>query len=92
MSKYRPPVPIIAMSPREEVLKRLSLYWGVRGVNIGMVQSTEELLDTAEELIIKNKLCKENETVLFIGGVPVLAGEEANMMKVHKVNLQNKNI
>ncbi len=92
MSKYRPPVPIIAMSPREEVLKRLSLYWGVRGVNIGMVQSTEELLDTAEDLIIKNKLCKENETVLFIGGVPVLAGEEANMMKVHKVNLQNKNI
>ena len=92
MSKYRPPVPVIAMSPREEVLRRLSLYWGIRGVNIGMVQSTEELFDTAEEIIIENKLCKEDETVLFIGGVPVLAGEEANMMKVHKVNLQNKNI
>ena len=91
MSKYRPPVPIIAMSPREEVLRRLSLYWGVRGVNIGMVQSTEELLGTAEELLIENGLCLEGETVLFIGGVPVLAGEETNMMKVHKVNLQDKN-
>jgi pyruvate kinase len=92
MSKYRPPVPIIAMSPREEVLRRLSLYWGIRGVSIGMVQSTEELFNTAEELLIDNKLCEEDETVLFIGGVPVLAGKETNMMKVHKVNLQNKNI
>ena len=57
-----------------------------------MVQYTEELLGAAEELLIENGLCREDEMVLFIGGVPVLAGGETNMMKVHKVNLQDKNI
>ncbi len=92
MSKYRPSVPIIAMSPREEVLRKLSLFWGVHGVYINMVNSTEELMDRAEELLINKKLCEEDESVIFIGGVPVLAGEEANMLKIHKVNLKRKNI
>jgi pyruvate kinase len=92
MSKYRPCVPIIAMSPRKEVLRRLSLFWGVHGLHIGMVRSTEELLSSAEKILIERKMCKENEMVVFIGGVPVLAGAETNMMKVHRVNLSDRNI
>ncbi len=92
ISKYRPSVPIIAMSPDEDVLRRLSLFWGVYGVRIDMVTSTEELIDLSERIMIDKKLCKEGDTVLMVGGVPVLSGITANMMKVHRIKIGDRNI
>lgn len=92
ISKYRPSVPIIAMSPDEEVLRRLSLFWGVYGVRIDMVTSTEELIDRSERIMIDRKLCKEGDTVLMVGGVPVLSGIAANMIKVHRIKIGDINI
>jgi pyruvate kinase len=91
-SKYRPRVPIIAMSPNEDVLRKLTVCFGVHGVVIDHVSSTEDLLDRAEETLIGKKLCEEGGQVLFIGGVPVLAGVQTNMLKVHRVKLGERNI
>jgi pyruvate kinase len=91
-SKYRPRVPIIAMSPHEEVLRRLTVFWGVHGVVIDHVSSTEDLLDRAEEILVGKGLCSEGDQVLFIGGVPVLAGVQTNMLKVHRLKLGERNI
>ncbi len=92
VSKYRPSVPVIAMSPNKDVLRKLSVYSGVYGVYIDHVSSTEQLLDTAEKIVVQKGYCREGDRVLFIGGVPVLAGEPTNMLKVHKVKLGQKNI
>jgi pyruvate kinase len=56
------------------------------------VETVEELLDQAEEVLISRGLCEEGDTVLFMGGVPVLAGGPTNMLKVHQVNLEERNI
>jgi pyruvate kinase len=92
VSKYRPPVPIIAMSPVQEVLGRLSLFWGVHGVEIETIDTAEALISRAEELLLKRGFCGENDRVIIVGGVPVLAGEPTNMVKVHRVNLAEKAI
>jgi pyruvate kinase len=92
MSMHRPPVPIIAMSPKTEVLRMLSLFRGVHGVEIGMVENTEYLIGSAERVLIEKGLCEVDDMVLIIGGVPVLAGEPTNMLKVHHVNIERKNI
>src|SRR5690625_1259193 len=46
-SKYRPNVPIIAMTFSEEVLRRLTLVWGVYPVLSEQAETTDELLDLA---------------------------------------------
>jgi len=92
VSKYRPSAPIIAMSPSEEVLRRLSLLWGVHAMLIENVSSTEELFDRAEERLVKSGICKEGDMVLMVGGVPVLAHSPTNMIKVHRLKLGEKNI
>jgi pyruvate kinase len=92
MSMHRPHVPIIAMSPRVEVLRRLSLYWGVHPVLMDEVQSTEELISAAERILVEHKFCREEELVIIIGGVPVLEGAPTNMLKAHHVKLEGKNI
>ena len=92
ISMYRPPVPILGMSPSSEILRKMSLYWGVYGVKIDKVSTTEELLDKAERILINQKFCKEDDTVIFIGGVPVMSNEPTNMVKVHRVKIGRKNI
>jgi len=92
ISKYRPSVPIIAMSPNETVLRELSIFWGVYGVYIEKVKFTEKIISLAEISMIEKKLCKEEDVVIMVGGVPVLAGEPTNMIKVHKVKIGNRNI
>jgi len=92
MSKHRPSVPIIAMSPSDTVLRRLSLFWGVHPVKIPEVENTDELIGSAERILVEKKLCKEEDMVIIVGGVPVLAGEPTNMLKVHYVNISRRNI
>jgi pyruvate kinase len=92
VSRYRPSVPIIAMSPSEEVLRRLSPLWGVYGMLIENVNTTEELFDRAEELLIESGICSEGDMVLMVGGVPVLANSPTNMIKVHRLKLGERNI
>ena len=92
LSKYRPSVPIVAMSPNENVLRQLSLRWGVYGVRINMVKSAEKLLDTAERILVEHSFCMEGDTVVFVGGVPVLRGATTNMLKVHTVKIGDRNL
>lgn len=92
VSRCRPSVPVIAMSPSEEVLRRVSPLWGVQGMRIEQVSSTEEMINRAEELLVTSGICNEGDTVLMVGGVPVLANSPTNMMKVHQLKLGEKNI
>jgi len=92
MSKYRPKIPIIAMSPSEKVLRRLALFWGVHPILIDEVDTTEELISTAEKILVEKRYCREEDTVIIIGGVPVLAGEPTNMLKAHRVKIGGRNI
>jgi len=92
MSKYRPPLPIIALSPREEVLRRLSVNWGVYSEYIKEVNTAEKLIGESEKILVQKGFCREGDVVLLIGGVPVMAGQPTNMMKVHTISLEGKNI
>lgn len=92
LSKYRPSVPILALCPNEEVLRSLSIYRSVQGLPIETADSAEELLDRAERIVVAKGLCREGDTVLFVGGVPVLSGVSTNMLKVHSVRIGDRNL
>jgi len=64
----------------------------VQGMRIEQVSSTEEMINRAEELLVTSGICNEGDTVLLVGGVPVLANSPTNMMKVHQLKLGEKNI
>jgi pyruvate kinase len=60
-------------------------------MHLEQVSSTEELISQAELTLIQNKVCDEGDTVLIIGGVPVLAGSPTNVIKVHVLKKENRN-
>lgn len=85
ISGYRPPKPILGMSPSEKILQRMSLFWGVQAVKIDQVESTDALLKHTNGILTKTGLCTPGDTIITISGSPLHRGVSTNMIKVHTV-------
>ncbi len=84
-AKYRPNVPIIAITFTKEVLRRLTLVWGVYPVLSEGASSTDELLDIAVNKGLETKLFERGAKVIITAGVPVGVSGTTNMLKVHVI-------
>ena len=85
VSEYRPEANIICMTTNEVTFRRLALVWGVTPVLIGPAASTEELLDRVEGTLIERNLALPGENVLITMAVPVGAGLQTNVLKIHQI-------
>ena len=85
VSKYRPKAPIIAVTPNEQVLRRLSLVWGVVPVKGEKCETTDELFELAVDSSVKAGLVSLGDTVVITAGVPVGRSGTTNLIKVHQI-------
>ena len=85
VSKYRPKAPIIAVTPNEQVIRRLALVWGVIPVQGASAHTTDELFDLAVESSIEAGLVSLGDIVVITAGVPVGRTGTTNLIKVHQV-------
>jgi pyruvate kinase len=70
LSSHRPQVPTLALSPRIEVVRRCSLYWGVRGALNEEPEETMGLLASCTEAAKSAGLAQPGERVGITAGVP----------------------
>ncbi len=70
IAKYRPPLPIIAMTPFKRTARELSLVWAVQPVHIDNIDffnmDAEEIIEQSVKLAVENKLLDENEHVVIL--------------------------
>lgn len=85
ISKYRPKVPIIAVTFSESVYRRLALVWGIFPVLSEQANTTDELLDIAVNKGLETGLVKRGSKVIITAGVPVGVSGTTNLMKVHVI-------
>lgn len=85
VSKYRPKAKIIAVTPKMEVLRKLSLVWGVAPLLVTETQGTDEMISAAIETALNAQLIKGGELVVITAGVPVGVPGTTNLLKVHIV-------
>lgn len=85
VSKYRPSCPIIAVTPREDTLKRLALVWGVHPILFDGADNTDEMMGKSIQAAMKKKVIKQGDLIVITAGVPVRETGTTNMMKVHVV-------
>ncbi|MFC0333226.1 pyruvate kinase [Paenibacillus sepulcri] len=85
VSKYRPKSPIIAVTPIEQVLRRLSLTWGIIPVKGTPATTTDGMFDIAVRGGIDSGLVKLGDTVVITAGVPVGRSGSTNLIKIHTV-------
>jgi pyruvate kinase len=82
VSRYRPRVPIIAVTPEERIQRQLMLYWGVRPLLAPRTNNTDEMIANAVNTVKEHNLVKKDELVAFTAGT---AGSEfgtTNLMRI----------
>src|SRR5215467_3021755 len=85
VSEYRPEANIVCLTGNEVSYRRLALVWGVTPVLIGPSASMEELVDRVEATLIERTLALPGENVLITMAVPVGAGGQTNVLKIHQI-------
>ncbi len=85
VSKYRPKMPILAITPDYSVCRRLLLRWGVYPVRIPEQKSIDELFATGVRLVKKMKIASPGDLLVITGGIPIGVAGSTNLLKVEKV-------
>lgn len=68
LSKWRPSVPIIGLSPDPISVRQMQLYWGVKPYEALRAESTDELIDSSLALLKENDVITENDIVVITAG------------------------
>jgi pyruvate kinase len=68
VSKYRPPLPIVALTSQPEVEKQLLLSWGVQTVRREMESRVH--IHRAEKTVKRLKLARKGNTIVIVSGDP----------------------
>ncbi|HEY8312817.1 MAG TPA: pyruvate kinase [Candidatus Baltobacteraceae bacterium] len=84
ISAFRPRAHIIALTPVEEVARRLALLWGVQAHLIERYSSIDVLLHITEQRMLSEGLVASGDYVAFTTGMPVGAGG-TNLLKIHLI-------
>ena len=86
VSKYRPKAPIIAVTPDEQVMRRLSLVWGVMPVLGGMADDDGRDVRNGRRQAPSNPGSSSlGDLVVITAGVPVGRSGTTNLIKIHHV-------
>lgn len=90
VSKFKPKTGIIGISPDEATLRRMQINWGVMPLKSVAVYTTEDICDTAIDLICAKKLAEAGDMVVLTLGIPSTNVSEnrtvSNMMRIAMVD------
>ena len=70
ISAHRPTVPIYALSPGRETVRRCGLMWGVQAASMRRYEVTEELIAAAARRVVELGWCKPGDRVGITAGLP----------------------
>ncbi len=85
IAKYRPAASIIAVTPVPQIESELNLIWGVKGLPSTPLVDTDDVLEEAIGVALKNKVIEEGDLVIITAGVPAAMPGGTNLIKVHTV-------
>ncbi|WBW99304.1 pyruvate kinase [Oceanirhabdus sp. W0125-5] len=85
VSKYRPNCTILAVTPYDDVARRLALRWGIYPIVAEKKDSTDEMIDSSVEIAVEKGHLTKGDLVVIAAGIPMNYAGSTNMMKVHIV-------
>jgi pyruvate kinase len=92
VSRERPSMPIIALTPIEQTARRLSLAWGMHCVLCEDAQSLDEMFSKAGEIAHREEFAKIGDKVLITAGVPIGTLGTTNLLRIITIGEDGKGI
>ena len=87
VSKFKPKTEIIGISPNEDTLRRMQIYWGVRPYCSINANSTDEICSSALDLVRAKQIAETGDTVVLTAGIPSpnISGNVAGVSNIMKI-------
>ncbi|NIN72357.1 MAG: pyruvate kinase [Gemmatimonadetes bacterium] len=82
ISSRRPPVPVLAVTDTEHVLRQLSMVWGVLPALCPAEPSDEAMWETARAELLRRGLAAVGDRVVVTAGVPFHVRGTTNMIRI----------
>ncbi len=85
ISAHRPTVPIYALSPGRETVRRCGLMWGVQGASLPRYEVTEELIVASARRVVELGWVKTGERIGVTAGLPSGRPGTTSLFQIHQV-------
>ena len=82
VAKFRPPVPIYAVTHDVETFRRLNLVWGVKPLLAVPAESTDRIINQSMDVAKKKRLVKKGDKIIVLAGAPTGVPGTTNLLKV----------
>ena len=85
LSRERPAVPLLVLTPKVATARKLGILWGAHGVRTRDVGSFEEMIAKAKRMALRHGVAKGGDRIVIIAGVPF--GTPGSTNVIHIVRL-----
>ncbi len=87
ISKWRPAIPILAISAKDATLRRLNVLRGVMPVRLAAHASMEEQIKVADEHLLARGIGQPGAITIVLGALPLGEQKETNTIRLHRVGV-----
>ncbi|CAA9540531.1 MAG: Pyruvate kinase [uncultured Sphingosinicella sp.] len=85
VSRERPAVPLLVLTPSPKTARRLGLLWGAHAVRTKDVSSFEEMIGKAKRMALRHGLAKAGQRIIITAGVPFGTPGSTNVVHVARL-------
>ena len=85
ISRERPAVPLLVLTPSLRTARKLGLLWGAHAVRTRDVASFEEMIAKAKRMALRHRIARAGDRIVIIAGVPF--GTPGSTNVIHIVRL-----
>jgi pyruvate kinase len=86
ISAYRPKAPVLALSPRRDVVRRCQLLWGVHAQLNDEPLQTLDLIEKCARAAVEAGFAERGEKIGITAGLPAGSAGGTNLFKVHDIS------
>lgn len=85
ISSHRPRANIFTFTMNRDLLRKMSLVWGVRAFYFADCENINEYIDYTIEFLLSQNLIKRDSLIVHVGSIPLLSQGTTNMVKLSTV-------
>lgn len=89
-TRERPKSPIIALTPNIKIARMMGLFWGTLPITCDPISSLAEMVKTASERLVTNKVATKGDRVIILAGVPFGQRSGTNIMRIVDIDSDYK--
>jgi pyruvate kinase len=82
VTRERPGIPVIGLTPIESTARRLSLVWGIQSVMTGDPATLSDMVTKACRIAFDEGFAKAGDGVIIVAGVPLGSPGTTNMVRI----------